>query len=169
MLRLSRLPAAGSVRRLCTRRIIYAGEMPPPLSSKELSLDVLNEEGVTQTLECFLVCGPDGRIRAFENHCPHKAGPLNALPDRFIAPDKQSLLCVRHGARFAFDSGLCVKGPCIGKSLRPLEIETCPDTGAISTSEEALRKLAINGGSAFTRRRPRSPRQRPPPRPAKTE
>ena len=147
-------------RQLCARRVIGSVNDLQALSAKELSLDVPANDGVTRTVECFLACDAAWNITAFENHCPHKAGPLNALPDRFVAPDKESLICVRHGARFAFDSGVCVKGPCVGKSLRPLEVHICADTGAISTTESALRKMATEGGSAFTPSRPASIRGR---------
>ena len=63
------------------------------------------------------------RIYAFENRCPHAGLPLNFKPNQFFAPDLELLQCTVHGALFAPNSGMCVAGPCAGRSLRMLEIE----------------------------------------------
>jgi nitrite reductase/ring-hydroxylating ferredoxin subunit len=61
----------------------------------------------------------------YVNHCPHAGHPLNLLPHKFFTADKSLLVCASHGALFELSTGLCVDGPCSGKSLRavPLEIE----------------------------------------------
>ena len=63
-------------------------------------------------------------ICAFANVCPHKGHPLNLADDDFLvtAPGGGQLLrCASHGALFVPETGLCVFGPCSGKSLRRLE------------------------------------------------
>ena len=76
--------------------------------------------------------GPDGRPReivvvrsgravwGYVNACPHAGTPLDFLPDRFLTADGTELLCGTHGARFALETGLCVAGPCVGRSLAPV-------------------------------------------------
>jgi nitrite reductase/ring-hydroxylating ferredoxin subunit len=65
-----------------------------------------------------------GALRGYVNSCPHIGTPLDWLPDRFFGRDGL-LLCGTHGARFRPEDGLCVWGPCAGKSLRqaPIAVE----------------------------------------------
>jgi nitrite reductase/ring-hydroxylating ferredoxin subunit len=46
-------------------------------------------------------------------------------PDAFLTPDGSLILCSSHGALFEIATGLCVGGPCLGRSLRrvPVRIE----------------------------------------------
>ncbi len=60
--------------------------------------------------------------RAFINSCPHIGTTLEILPDRFFDAERQLLVCTTHGARFLPTSGLCVSGPCTGRSLTPISI-----------------------------------------------
>ncbi|MEZ5564322.1 MAG: Rieske 2Fe-2S domain-containing protein [Gammaproteobacteria bacterium] len=62
----------------------------------------------------------DGLIRAYVNICPHKRHALNAVDDEFLVPGQRLLRCASHGALFEPESGLCVYGPCAGRSLRAL-------------------------------------------------
>ena len=64
-----------------------------------------------------------GVLYAYANHCPHKGHPLNLAEDDFlvtVAGSGQLLRCASHGALFVPENGLCVVGPCSGRSLRPL-------------------------------------------------
>ena len=62
-------------------------------------------------------------VFAYQNFCVHAGHPLNWSENRFLTPDKDAIICASHGATFEIDSGLCVAGPCVGKSLRPVEVE----------------------------------------------
>ena len=78
--------------------------------------------------------GPDGRpsdvvvvrrgrdVWGYVNACPHVGTPLDFLPDRFLTADGTELLCGTHGARFTLETGLCVAGPCVGRSLAPVPV-----------------------------------------------
>lgn len=55
--------------------------------------------------------------RAYVNRCAHLSYPLNYLPDEFLTYDRRFIECNMHGARFEKDTGLCVAGPCLGRSL----------------------------------------------------
>ncbi|MEO8443963.1 MAG: Rieske (2Fe-2S) protein [Gammaproteobacteria bacterium] len=63
----------------------------------------------------------DGQLRAYANVCPHKQHPLNLSDDEFLVPGHKLLRCASHGALFEPETGLCVFGPCAGRSLTPLE------------------------------------------------
>ena len=55
-------------------------------------------------------------IRVFKNSCPHVGLPLETFPDRFLTADKKYLICSAHAATFNHE-GVCIAGPCPGKSL----------------------------------------------------
>lgn len=63
------------------------------------------------------------RVFAYENVCAHAGHPLNQHPDRFLTEDSGFVICASHGAIYEIDSGACIAGPCVGKSLRPVEVE----------------------------------------------
>ncbi len=67
-----------------------------------------------------------GQVYVYVNQCPHAGTPLNWLPDRFFDREGKFLQCASHGALFEIDTGLCVAGPCSGRSLRaiPHKIES---------------------------------------------
>lgn len=64
-----------------------------------------------------------GRVYAYLNTCPHQGYPLHWKPDAFLTRNRENIMCSVHGAVFAIEDGLCIAGPCVGKSLRPLEAE----------------------------------------------
>jgi nitrite reductase/ring-hydroxylating ferredoxin subunit len=72
-------------------------------------------------LRGFVVRVPDG-ARAYLNRCPHLLYPLNYLPDEFLTYDRRLIQCSMHGARFETETGLCVFGPCLGRSLVALPV-----------------------------------------------
>ena len=66
----------------------------------------------------------DGEVHAYRNSCPHVGVGLDWGDGRcLVAPGE--LLCAMHGALFIAATGLCVAGPCSGKSLTrvPVRIE----------------------------------------------
>jgi len=62
-------------------------------------------------------------VFAYQNFCMHVGHPLNWKPDSFLTRDQTKIICASHGAIYEIDSGLCVGGPCRGKSLRRVECE----------------------------------------------
>ena len=47
---------------------------------------------------------------------------LDFMPDRFLTRDGRHLLCSTHGALFDIATGLCLHGPCKGRSLRAVPV-----------------------------------------------
>ena len=58
-----------------------------------------------------------GRVFGYIDRCPHAGMPLALLPDRFLTPENDLILCSSHGALFRMTDGLCIGGPCAGRSL----------------------------------------------------
>lgn len=63
-------------------------------------------------------CG--GTLKAYVNACPHQGTPLETFPDRFLNEDGTLFVCSTHGARFRVEDGVCISGPCAGKSLQAI-------------------------------------------------
>ncbi len=69
-------------------------------------------------------------LRGYVNACPHRGTPLETFDDRFWDSTVTVLLCSTHGARFRPEDGLCIDGPCRGKSLNPVPLAL--ENGVIS-------------------------------------
>jgi nitrite reductase/ring-hydroxylating ferredoxin subunit len=76
-------------------------------------------------------------VYAYQNVCAHVGHPLNWMPDAFLSKDRTSIICSSHGATFEIDTGLCFAGPCIGKSLRTVDVAV--RDGTVFVSGRALR------------------------------
>ncbi len=63
------------------------------------------------------------KIYAYQNFCKHVGHQLNWMPDSFLTKDHSAILCASHGAQYEIDTGLCFRGPCIGKSLTVVDVE----------------------------------------------
>ncbi len=71
----------------------------------------------------FLVI-KNGKLYGYKDACPHYGD--TTLPwkkDVYLDSNNQHITCAAHGALFEIESGLCLRGPCIGESLQPLTIE----------------------------------------------
>jgi len=64
----------------------------------------------------------NGELRAFRNRCPHTGVELNWGGDAFLDVTERFVLCSMHGALFQPEDGLCVHGPCVGRSLQTLPV-----------------------------------------------
>ena len=84
-------------------------------------------------LRGFVVRVSDG-VRAYVNRCAHLQYPLNYLPDEFLTYDRRFIQCSMHGATFEKETGLCVSGPCLGRSLVSLPVRI--DTQSVWLAEE---------------------------------
>jgi len=62
-------------------------------------------------------------VRAYVNRCPHQLYRMNLLPDDLLTADRRHILCEMHDALFEKDTGLCIAGPCLGRSLWSLPIQ----------------------------------------------
>jgi nitrite reductase/ring-hydroxylating ferredoxin subunit len=76
-----------------------------------------------------------GEIRVYVNSCPHLGTPLDWAPDRFLSADGSRIICSMHGAEFAIDDGLCLRGPCLGERLEAVMIDI--EDGVLHVPENA--------------------------------
>jgi nitrite reductase/ring-hydroxylating ferredoxin subunit len=72
-------------------------------------------------IEAFLV-QKDGLVTAFLNSCPHTGVALNWGPHQFWDVEGEYIQCSLHGAIFRPEDGYCVRGPCVGESLKSLPV-----------------------------------------------
>jgi naringenin degradation protein FdeD len=63
-----------------------------------------------------------GRLHAYRNQCPHVGAPIDWPENRFFDRDGRYLMCGMHGAVFRPEDGLCIEGPCQGRSLAPIAL-----------------------------------------------
>ena len=64
-----------------------------------------------------------GNVYAYLNRCAHVGVELDWMEGEFLDDSGLYLICSTHGATYAPQSGLCIGGPCKGKSLQRLKIE----------------------------------------------
>ncbi len=63
-----------------------------------------------------------GEVVGYENVCRHIAITLDYGDGEFFDGEGTHLVCQTHGATYEPLSGLCIAGPCVGASLRKLEL-----------------------------------------------
>ncbi len=63
-----------------------------------------------------------GKAHAYVNQCAHVPVELDWNQGEFFTVSKDYLICATHGAHYRPDTGLCVMGPCKGKSLQMLPV-----------------------------------------------
>ena len=76
-----------------------------------------------EAVEAFVV-NVDGTLHAWVNRCRHVALTMDWVENRFL-DDTGHIVCATHGARYRPDTGDCVFGPPLGRSLIrvPLRID----------------------------------------------
>jgi nitrite reductase/ring-hydroxylating ferredoxin subunit len=79
------------------------------------------DTGEAMPLRLFVVRKGDV-LAAYRNRCPHTGAPLEWQPHQFLDIDNSFIQCAIHGALFRPDDGYCLRGPCVGQSLEPLEV-----------------------------------------------
>ena len=64
----------------------------------------------------FIVRSGD-TVVGYVDRCPHAGMPLAMVEDRYLTREGDLILCASHGALFRVKDGMCVGGPCAGRSL----------------------------------------------------
>ncbi len=70
----------------------------------------------------LLAVRKNGRLYVYRNHCPHTGVNLEWMPDEFLDYERTYLQCAMHGALFAIEDGLCLRGPCLGRRLQTVPL-----------------------------------------------
>lgn len=61
-------------------------------------------------------------VFVYQNRCPHTGAPLEWKPDHYLDYENAFIQCALHGALFKIETGECLRGPCLGKSLKQQEV-----------------------------------------------
>ncbi len=61
-------------------------------------------------------------LMAYKNSCPHTGVNLEWQPDQFLDLSNSYIQCATHGALFRLEDGYCLRGPCAGDALEPVEV-----------------------------------------------
>lgn len=101
---------------ICAIHDIAAGDAKP------FSVSRVNHNGEVRPFPMVIVRTSTDDYFGYANICPHNRTWLNIGDGKFFSSDSAFLRCGRHGATFEIDTGLCVAGPCEGKSLEPLAL-----------------------------------------------
>lgn len=70
----------------------------------------------------FVVRKANG-LFAYRNSCPHTGAPLEWQPHHFLDLDNAFIQCAIHGALFRVSDGYCLRGPCAGDRLDPVQVQ----------------------------------------------
>lgn len=90
--------------------------------AKAFSLSRLDASGESRPFPIVVIRSHDNAYVGYVNACPHDGVWLNIGSGDFFTQDRAFLKCGRHGATFEIDNGLCIDGPCNGKSLQPIAL-----------------------------------------------
>ncbi|MGA7805871.1 Rieske (2Fe-2S) protein [Bradyrhizobium sp.] len=90
--------------------------------ARSFSLSRIDESGEARPFPIVVVRSHRDEYVGYVNSCPHSGVWLNIGSGDFFTADRAFLRCGRHGAAFEIESGLCIQGPCEGKSLQPIAL-----------------------------------------------
>lgn len=74
--------------------------------------------------------GDEPELRAYRNRCAHVAFDLDMGTGQFWSTKLGRVYCRTHGACYEPRSGICDRGPCVGRRLEAFEVRAEGD-GAI--------------------------------------
>ena len=83
-------------------------------------------EGEETPVLVFLVRPNDARadeVYGYVNQCAHRSMPLDWVEGEFLDTERKNIVCATHGAVFRIEDGVCIDGPCPGKSLQAVSLE----------------------------------------------
>jgi len=63
-----------------------------------------------------------GQLKGFINSCPHTGAPMEWKAHQFLDIENQFIQCALHGALFDMQTGECLRGPCVGASLKKVNL-----------------------------------------------
>ena len=86
---------------------------------------------------CGFLVRQGSQVHAYRNECPHAGNRLEWKPEAFLTKDRSLIMCSVHGANFRIHDGLCVAGPCMGRTLTALEVRVVGSRVEVSVAERA--------------------------------
>ncbi len=101
---------------ICALDSLERGQAAP------FSLSRVTDEGETRPFSIFVVRTENDQCVGYVNICPHQGSWLNIGEGKFFSEDGQRLRCGRHKAEFDIETGVCVTGPCVDKTIEPVAL-----------------------------------------------
>ena len=93
----------------------------PSQKARGFHLMIVGEDGNPRPWPIIVVRW--GRqVFGYVNKCPHDGVNLDWERNQFLDPNGIRLMCGKHGALFELGTGMCVDGPCKGRSLTPVAL-----------------------------------------------
>jgi nitrite reductase/ring-hydroxylating ferredoxin subunit len=94
----------------------------PSQKAKGFKLAVIAEDGSERPWSIVVVRWGK-QVFGYLNKCPHDGVNLDWERNQFLDPNNGiRLMCGKHGALFELGTGVCVDGPCKGRSLVPVNL-----------------------------------------------
>lgn len=90
------------------------------VAADELPAETVLKRTAEDGAEVLVVSTAQG-LRAYANACPHMGAAFDGPGETFIRL-RDHLSCPAHHALFDLTTGLCVWGPCKGRSLAAVEL-----------------------------------------------
>ena len=81
----------------------------------------VDDDGTQRTFSIVVVRWGK-QVFGYINKCPHDGVNLDWERNQFLDPNGIRLICGKHGALFELGTGICVDGPCKGRSLTPVAL-----------------------------------------------
>lgn len=95
----------------------------PSQKARGFQLEIIEEDGTRRPFPVVIVRWGKQAF-AYHNRCPHDGVNLDWERNTFLDPNYGiRLMCGKHGAQFELGTGLCVEGPCKGRSLRQIGVK----------------------------------------------
>jgi len=92
-----------------------------PDTQQEIEIEKQDEQ------QDIFIVNRESQYFAYKNSCPHTGASLNWQPNVFMDYDNFYIQCAIHAARFEVESGLCVWGPCVNRSLQKIKLKIVDD------------------------------------------
>lgn len=114
----------------------------PSQKAKGFQLATIGEDGVERPWSIVVVRWGK-QVFGYVNKCPHDGVNLDWERNQFLDPNGIRLMCGKHGAVFELGTGMCVDGPCKGRSLIPVNLamidnDICVVGVTLAEEEEAV-------------------------------
>ena len=98
----------------------------PSQKARGFQLARIEEDGTERPFSLIVVRW--GRqVFGYVNKCPHDGVNLDWERNQFLDPNGIRLMCGKHGATFELGTGMCIEGPCKGRSLTPVALSIIDD------------------------------------------
>jgi nitrite reductase/ring-hydroxylating ferredoxin subunit len=93
----------------------------PSQRARGFQLMRVDEDGTQKPWSIFVIRWGK-QVFGYLNKCPHDGVNLDWERHQFLDPNGIRIMCGKHGALFELGTGMCVEGPCKGRSLQPIAL-----------------------------------------------